>query len=184
MLTYDLDRTGACSLYESLYRCIRADILAGRLAAEEKLPSKRMLAKHLGVSVITVENAYAQLAAEGYIYSLPKRGFFVETLAAEELPAQTPPVRPRPAALEKAAVPPAANWFADLVTNHIPAENFPFSTWAKLMRNVLSMEEDELMRSPSAQGRRELQEAIAGHLYHFRGMSVEPEQIVIGAGTE
>lgn len=75
-------------------------------------------------------------------------------------------------------------WFADLVTNHIPAENFPFSTWAKLMRNVLSLEEDELMRSPSAQGRRELQEAIAGHLYHFRGMSVEPEQIVIGAGTE
>ena len=78
MLTYDLDRTGGCSLYESLYRRIREDILAGRLAAGEKLPSKRLLARHLSVSVITVENAYAQLAAEGYIYSLPKRGFFVE----------------------------------------------------------------------------------------------------------
>lgn len=183
MLTYDLDRTGACSLYESLYRCIRSDILDGRLAAGEKLPSKRMLAKHLGVSVITVENAYAQLAAEGYIYSLPKRGFFVEKLVSQELPRQASPVRSRPVQAEE-RTPEAASWYADLVTNHIPAENFPFSTWAKLMRNVLSMEEDELMRSPSAQGRRELQEAIAGHLYHFRGMSVEPEQIVIGAGTE
>ena len=183
MLTYDLDRTGGCSLYESLYRRIREDILAGRLAAGEKLPSKRLLAKHLSVSVITVENAYAQLAAEGYIYSLPKRGFFVEKLVPEDFPQPHPAPRSAPAA--STPKPAERNgWFADLVTNHIPAENFPFSTWAKLMRNVLSLEEDELMRSPSAQGRRELQEAIAEHLYHFRGMSVEPDQIVIGAGTE
>ena len=183
MLTYDLDRTGGCSLYESLYRRIREDILAGRLAAGEKLPSKRLLAKHLSVSVITVENAYAQLAAEGYIYSLPKRGFFVEKLVPEDFPQPHPAPRSAPAVSTPKPVE-RNGWFADLVTNHIPAENFPFSTWAKLMRNVLSLEEDELMRSPSAQGRRELQEAIAGHLYHFRGMSVEPEQIVIGAGTE
>ena len=159
------------------------DILAGRLAAGEKLPSKRLLAKHLSVSVITVENAYAQLAAEGYIYSLPKRGFFVEKLVPEDFPQPHPAPRSTPAASTPKPVE-RNGWFADLVTNHIPAENFPFSTWAKLMRNVLSLEEDELMRSPSAQGRRELQEAIAEHLYHFRGMSVEPDQIVIGAGTE
>ena len=76
MLTYDLDRTGGCSLYESLYRRIREDILAGRLAAGEKLPSKRLLAKHLSVSVITVENAYAQLAAEGYTLLLRRAGVF------------------------------------------------------------------------------------------------------------
>ena len=98
MLTYDLDRTGGCSLYESLYRRIREDILAGRLAAGEKLPSKRLLAKHLSVSVITVENAYAQLAAEGYIYSLPKRGFFVEKLVPEDFPQQHPAPRSAPAA--------------------------------------------------------------------------------------
>ena len=180
MLTYTLSRQGGCSLYEQLYRCIREDILSGRLAAGEKLPSKRMLAEHLNVSVVTVENAYAQLMAEGYLFSRPKRGFFVERLAQDALP--RPALRPTPAPPEPE--PPQERWFADLVTNHIPAENFPFSTWAKLLREVLSQAGEELMHAPSAQGRRELQEAIAGHLYHFRGMSVEPEQIVIGAGTE
>lgn len=178
MLTYTLTHTDQCSLYESLYRCIRDDILAGRLKADEKLPSKRVFAKHLGVSVITVENAYAQLVAEGYLYSLPKRGYFVEKLTVSA------PSVPRPAS--KPATVPAEDphYFADFVTNHIPAENFPFSTWTKLLRNVLSEEGEELMHASSAQGRRELQEAIARHLYDFRGMVVEPEQVVIGAGTE
>ncbi len=178
MLTYSLEHTDGCSLYEYLYRCIREDILSGRLAAGTKLPSKRAFAKNLGVSVITVETAYAQLMAEGYIYSLPKRGFYVEKLERGSLP------RPRPA--EKPLPPPEQSpvWFADLVTNHMPAENFPFSTWTRLLRNVLSDQGEELMRASSAQGRRELQEAICQHLYSFRGMTVEPEQIVVGAGTE
>lgn len=178
MLTYTLSRRDGHSLYEDLYRHIREDILSGRLAAGEKLPSKRELARHLSVSVVTVETAYAQLVAEGYLYTLPKRGFFVEKL---EPTRPRPPLRPGPA-----PPPPEAEeeWFADLVTNHIPAENFPFSTWAKLLREVLSQAGEELMRAPSAQGRRELQEAIAGHLYRFRGMPVEPDQIVVGAGTE
>lgn len=180
MLTYDLDRSGG-NLYESLYRAIREDILTGRLSAGEKLPSKRMLARHLSVSVITVENAYAQLMAEGYIYSQPKRGFFVEKLVSEELPRAKTIRVPEKSAADRAEQP---VWFADLVTNHIPAENFPLSTWVKLLRSELSEKGEELMQVPSAQGRRELQEAIAGHLYHFRGVSAEPDQIVIGAGTE
>ena len=55
MLTYSFENIGEESLYEHLYRCIRADILAGRLQAGEKLPSKRSLARQLGISVITVE---------------------------------------------------------------------------------------------------------------------------------
>ncbi len=177
MLTYTLTHTDQCSLYESLYRCIRDDILAGRLQANEKLPSKRVFAKHLGVSVITVENAYAQLVSEGYLYSLPKRGYFVEKLTAAPPPATRPEPLP-------SAIPEEPSYFADFITNHIPAENFPFSTWAKLLRNILSAEGEELMHSSSAQGRKELQEAIARHLYDFRGMVVSPDQIVIGAGTE
>ena len=55
MLTYPLTKTGGVSLYEQLYRRIKDDILTGRLAAGEKLPSKRALAAHLEVSVITVK---------------------------------------------------------------------------------------------------------------------------------
>ena len=67
MLTYALEKNGSSSLYTQLYGCIRRDILSGALPPRQKLPSKRALAQHLEVSVITVKNAYEQLAAEGYL---------------------------------------------------------------------------------------------------------------------
>ena len=53
MLTYTLEKKEKESLYEQLYRFIREDILSGRLQTGERLPSKRMLAQHLEVSIIT-----------------------------------------------------------------------------------------------------------------------------------
>ena len=70
MLTYNFANIGSDSLYEYLYKCIKNDILLGNIRPGEKLPSKRTFAKNLGISVITVENAYAQLVAEGYLYSM------------------------------------------------------------------------------------------------------------------
>ena len=86
MLTYTLDRE-AGPLYEALYRGIRGDILEGRLMPGEKLPSKRALADHLKISKVTVETAYAQLVAEGYIRSQEKVGYFVEAVEQGQAPA-------------------------------------------------------------------------------------------------
>lgn len=80
MLSYDMTARGETSRYEYLYRCIRADIVAGRIAEGDRLPSKRRLAEHLGLGVVTVEVAYAQLEAEGYVRAEPRRGYFVERL--------------------------------------------------------------------------------------------------------
>ena len=93
MLTYTLEERGGLPLYEYLYRRVRADILSGALAAGERLPSKRALAEHLQISVITVESAYQQLEAEGFLVARPRRGFFV---AAVErcLPAHSAPPKP------------------------------------------------------------------------------------------
>ena len=85
MLTYPMEERGSLPLYEYLCRRIRSDILNGTLPAGTRLPSKRALAEHLHVSVITVEGAYSQLEAEGYLQALPKRGFFVSAVE------QTPP---------------------------------------------------------------------------------------------
>ena len=74
MLTYELKKAPGVPLYEALYRCIRADILSGKLAPNTKLPSKRALAEHLEISKITVETAYSQLLEEGYIRSQQKEG--------------------------------------------------------------------------------------------------------------
>ena len=98
MLTYDLEARGGLSLYEYLYRRLRDDILSGALAAGERLPSKRALAEHLRVSVITVEGAYQQLVAEGYADARPRRGFYAAQVgqphpaaaAGEARPAEAP----------------------------------------------------------------------------------------------
>ena len=76
MLTYNLTNIGSDSLYEYLYKCIKKDIILGNIKPGERLPSKRPFSKNLGVSIITVENAYSLLMSEGFIYSLPKKGFY------------------------------------------------------------------------------------------------------------
>lgn len=201
MLTYSFDDRGLDSLYEHLYKQIKNDILAGTLAADEKLPSKRALANHLNVSVVTVENAYAQLMAEGYIYSKPKSGFFVCSIGREEIDFRTrmqaqadlsrgsaadmsvQPGSPETRSAEQ-AVDDAGGYFADFAGNSTLSDNFPFSTWTKLMRETMLENRGKLMKRPPSGGVFELRKAIADYLYQFRGMSVSPNQIVVGAGTE
>lgn len=178
MLTYSFENIGEESLYEHLYRCIRADILAGRLQAGEKLPSKRSLARQLGISVITVEGAYGQLVAEGYCQSVPKKGFFVAHLAS--LP--VPPARPRRAPAEPEAH--KAAYLADFTANSLRPEDFPFKTWTRLLRQVMAQQAEELLVRSPGMGIMGLRETIADHLRSFRGLDVAPEQIVVGAGTE
>lgn len=81
MFFYDMESHGGLALYEYLYRCIRHDIAHGKVEPGQKLPSKRALAKQLGVSLITIEAAYDQLAAEGYIRSRERCGYYACDLA-------------------------------------------------------------------------------------------------------
>ena len=76
MKAYDFSKRGKLTLYEYLYQCLKGDILEGKIAAGEKLPSKRELAGEYGVSIKTVENAYAQLMTEGYLEEEETRGYF------------------------------------------------------------------------------------------------------------
>ncbi len=178
MLTYSFEDKGKDSLYEYLYKQIKNDILSYKLSPKEKLPSKRALAKHLNISTITVENAYNQLSAEGYIYSVPKSGFYVNDISA------TKKLTSKVATNASLTANDTQEYFADFTSHSTDSDNFPFSTWTKILRQIMSDYEKELMvRSPFA-GIPLLQNAISDYLYEFRGMSVEPEQIIIGAGTE
>ena len=177
MFTPILDSSGSRPLYEQLYRYIRDEIEAGRLAAGERLPSKRALAAHLKISVVTVEGAYGQLQAEGYLRSEPTRGFVVRAVQEERRP-PAPALRPE----EPARPRPAPDY--DFSTSGVDVSLFPTSTWARLMRQVLSGRADALLSSPHPQGAPELRRAIAGHLYRFRGIRADPRQIVVGAGSE
>lgn len=173
MVTYQLKKSPGVPLYEALYRCLRGDILDGTLKPGQKLPSKRALAEHLEVSKITVETAYSQLLAEGYIRSQEKVGYFVESVER-----QTPaPVPPQPAPPE-----PKGDWLLDLTGSG--TEQFPFTVWTRLQREVMLDYGEKLLLPLPNQGVGELRRAIARHLTDFRGMQVDPENILIGAGTD
>ena len=173
MLTYELKKSPGVPLYEGLYRCIRQDILSGKLKPGEKLPSKRALAQNLEVSKITVESAYNQLLSEGYIRAQEKVGYFVETV--ERQAPVSLPVRSR-------YVEPAKECRLDLTENG--TEQFPFSVWTKLQREVMLDYGEKLLLPLPNRGIPELRQAIAEHLAAFRGMHVDPENILIGAGTD
>ena len=192
MLTYSFDNTGGLPLYEYLYRCIRDDILSGELKADDRLPSKRAFARHLGISTITIENAYAQLLTEGYVISRARTGYFVADLGDRQ---QSAPLRPSagasftspkntPFSSSSPYETEPASWYANFSSNQTAAENFPFSVWARLTRMVLQDRREELMINPPLGGVWELREAIAEHLRRFRGINADPQQILIGAGTE
>ena len=145
MLTYSFANLQGECIYIHLYKCIRQDILEGTLKAQEKLPSKRMLAKNLGISLITVENAYAQLAVEGYIFSEPRRGYFVSTLQQAQVPAPKPQQTPQPTAQD---APPILSF----AKSSVPPDTFPYNTWARLLRNTLTSADEHALISDTATG--------------------------------
>ena len=184
MLTYNLTATGSDSLYESLYKCIKNDILQGKLCVGEKLPSKRSFAKNLGISVITVENAYGQLSDEGYIYSMPKRGFYVSDIDMVANPNTSAKTSADANLFDDSASIACSPYFADFSSNQTDSEIFPFTIWTKTVRSVLNDNRIQLMINPPCGGILPLRNAIARYLGDFRGMKVAPHQIIIGAGTE
>ncbi len=181
MLTYTFDTSKKITLTKQLYEGIKNDILRGAIKQGEKLPSKRSLSAHLRISIVTVENAYSQLAAEGYIVSRERSGYFVHSVEEMLVPVQgeVGSVKTE-TTLEEA---PGDDIFMDFRTNRICEENFPCSTLSRIMRQVLT-EKLGLLQPLEFCGVRELREAIADHLYRYREISVSPDQIIIGAGTE
>ncbi|MDE6742379.1 MAG: PLP-dependent aminotransferase family protein [Lachnospiraceae bacterium] len=196
MITYSFTDIGSETLYQHLYHCLKNDIVAGNLKENDRLPSKRSFAKNLGISVITVENAYAQLLAEGYIYSIPKKGFFVQ-----EIPDAVRRNYQEMSAVEKGRSSyrektsgrkvetislrnDSPTILADFASNRNHPDHFPFSVWARMSKETMARDPHALMTPSSANGVYELRAAICRHLSAFRGMKVDPSQVIIGAGTE
>lgn len=184
MLDYNLEQRGGASLYEYVYQQIRDDIVAGRIVAGEHLPSKRAFASHLGISVITIENAYSQLLAEGYICSKPRRGYYACELPEAPVLASAAEDADRDAAPASFGVYDSSGQseqFAALSPSALEAARL----WQSALRATLTSEDEREIFSPApAQGTARLRRAIAHHLRGTRGMSVNPDNIVIGAGAQ
>ena len=186
MLTYAFNDNDERPLYEQLYANIAQDIRAGVLKASEKLPSKRRLAQHLGVSVITVENAYAQLLAEGYLYAQERRGYYVTSVL---LPEGSVVQEQEDSSFEDKRYHQPGSELA-FTSSSLDAEvdhrgSFPYHLWARHIRAVLSAESEEsLYRESDAFGSLRLRKALCRLMKSTRGMTVSPDQVVVGAGAQ
>ena len=270
MLTLELHKNKSTPLYMQIYSYIKSEVLARRLKAGNKLPSKRALAAQLGISTITIEGAYGQLMAEGYIYAKAKSGYYISPLESiqqaddsaadffqhntlgdaqlfsgpekisyesgytDNMPGASGNVNMAglsnspstsgifvPSSLQSTntalynasseissrssitstSMPSSSTISSkgrmshestaqtscatiDLSSNNILPESFPFSIWTKLMRHTMSENQALLLTKSPTAGIYSLRCAIAEHLLRFRGMHIQPEQIIIGAGTE
>lgn len=178
-ITPSFDDKSSTPLYVQLADYIKKEILAGRIRPYEKLPSKRKLSTYLGLSINTIQAAYDQLSAEGYIISKQRKGVFVTKLEEELF-------------LEKRIQPTediktqsnCSGVKIDFNSGKVDLEHFPFSEWKKLTLRSMYEDQGALFYSGDPQGEIQLREQIAKYLFASRGVKCTPEQIVIGAGTQ
>lgn len=159
--------------YLTLYHQIRDEIVHGRYPCGMRLRSKRFLAEETGVSVITVEHAYALLAEEGYIEPRERSGYYVIFKSEDGFAGTGESVMP-----QRLPAP-----FAQRENEALPLQ-FPFSVIARTMRGVLTDYGEKLFERSPNEGTPELRTEISLYLARSRGIEVPPERIVIGAGAE
>ena len=189
MLTYAMNQRDDKSKYYYLYSAIKEDILSGTLKKNEKLPSKRSLAEHLGVSLITVETAYQMLKDEGYIESRERSGYYVTELKLlgkkvnleRELELLEHDEKKRLRLLEEHG---GDTSTMKETTRAQEKSLFPESVYFKTIRSVLNDYSSELLEKSPNEGCAILRNAIAKYLLRYRGIFAQPEQIIIGSGAE
>lgn len=177
MITPFLEHHSHKPLYEQLYQYIKQAIESAELVADEKLPSKRQLAQHLKISVVTVETAYNQLVAEGYIKAKPKSGFYVLPFVKLDVKSHHRFVPLLRQAQEEL-------FLYDFLTNAVDCQHFPYDTWAKIEREVWLDQYPKQINHTDYLGVLELRQQIAALLFEYRGIETSPHNIVIGSGSE
>ncbi len=195
-------------LYLQIYEYIKQEIRTGKLRRNEKLPSTRSLAEHLQIARSTVDLAYSQLMAEGYIESRPYKGYYVcsmeelfdfgsELHRAEmkvgkvsrigsftvESKSEQTAVRAEHGSATQTKEGKVITEF-DFSPHAISMKDFPFATWKKITKEILVDANSEMFALGDAKGDYELRETIGRYLHAARGVNCEPEQIIIGAGND
>ncbi|MDD3168328.1 MAG: PLP-dependent aminotransferase family protein [Eubacteriales bacterium] len=177
----NLQNNSSAPLYLQLYHYMKTAILDGSILPMEKLPSLRGLSQSLDLSLTTIELAYNQLLVEGYIYSKPQSGYFVNKISAGMGSVR----KDEGADFQKPVRLPEADPFSDFEKNeYFDVSCFDFVKWKKCINQVLTEYSHLLLREGDSQGEMALRHEISKYVYQSRGVTCTPDQIVIGAGTQ
>lgn len=183
MITIPLKMGSKEPIYEQIYKQIRQEIIEGRIPCGTKLPSSRGLAANLLVSRSTIDMAYGQLMSEGYIESVPQKGYFVsnlETLYEEGIEIYVEEDEEE----KKEDFHEEKNDSIDFSLSGVDMDYFPYSKWRKLIKDCLIDDNKELFLSGNHQGDYELRKIICNYIHQSRGVNCKPSQILIGAGSD
>lgn len=177
ILTINLNSNSNIPLYIQLYNFIKNEIQIGNMVSSSKLPSKRKLSKYLDISQNTVESAYEQLITEGYIISVPKKGYYVSELQGvininSEKESNNEKLRKK------------KQYKYEFYSSRVDLESFPYTIWRKINKEIVTEENKELLQIGHSQGDRNLREAITNYLRFSRGVNSNIDNIIIGAGSE
>ncbi len=179
-----LEESANIPLYIQIYQQLKAKIINEHIISGHKLPSSRLLALTLNVSRNTVESAYQQLCAEGYIESRPCSGFFVAEFDKNILINNNDHLINNFSAFNASVNPTQTHYLYDFGIGKVDLNNFPFSIWNKLINKCCQEYEESLGSHTHPQGELGLRIQIAKYLLEHRGILCRPEQIVLGAGTQ
>jgi GntR family transcriptional regulator/MocR family aminotransferase len=162
-------------LYIQLYMYYREMIIKGVLKYGDKLPSVRKCAAEFALSKMTVESAYMQLTAEGYVFAKSQSGYYVSKISDIEFIGKAPSGDDEDVKKFKPDY--------DLSGSSVDIECFDFNLWQKYVKNALRCE-DRLLSYGEAQGEYDLRKALSEYASKERGVVCSPSQIVIGAGVQ
>ena len=173
-----LDRNDKRPLYEQLYNEIKKDITSGRLPEGTPLSSLRVMEQELHVSRNTVDRAYQQLLAEGYIRSAHGAGYFVENIENDYVKTAQPERQTK--VISQGQKP-----RYDFEYSSINSDLFPWKKWKKYVNDAIEAAANASSLSyETNKGHEGLRRSLCDFLNRHRGVRCKPEQIVICAGTQ
>ncbi|PLX80566.1 MAG: PLP-dependent aminotransferase family protein [Desulfuromonas sp.] len=174
-----LNNTDSTPLYQQLFLQIREKVLSGKFPAHFKLPSIRDLSGELEISRNTVDGAFQELCAEGYIYSKSRSGYFVSDL---ELDLATSTTTPYP----KQDLHPklAERYRFDFHPARLDPEVFPAALWKKCFTDCFRSEPGAFSEYSDPQGEWGLRCNVQFYLERSRGVRCSPDQIIINSGSQ
>lgn len=155
--------------YEELYNNIKTMILTNQLIAGQKIPSIRKSADIYNLSVTTVQNAYFELCADGYIVSKEKSGYYVTHIADKRDNRQSS-VSTR-------------SLKYDLTGGIADSDSFDITLWQRYIKSALRQKE-RLLSYSQAKGEYDLRCAISDYIREKRNVTASPDRIIIGAGVQ
>lgn len=183
-LMIPLDTKSLTPLYQQIEEYLKQEIQEGRLVAGMRLPSSRALSANLLVSRSTIETAYDQLVAEGYIEPVAYKGYYVCEIEGMYFQKAEYTKQNNPEKTEIKQRRKLQKYRYDFALNGIAPESFPTHTWKQLAKQVLNDSTEEIFAQGNPYGEDSFREVIAEYLYHARGVKCEKSQILVGAGND